>query len=404
MAVATVPLLHALPVWAAVFSQNFGWAPPQMSWAFTLPRPLGWALGPIAGLLVDKIGPRKMIIIGMMTLAAGWFLFSRVGSLWMFYTSIVVVSVGAGLGSWVPVTAVLKNWFRRRLCTASSIPALGLSLGGFLIVPLMAWATVWNAESGAVMPGRLGWQNTALLVGAAGLAMSVIAALLIRDRPGDGGQQRDGIRSDDEEPLPEYGFREAVKARAFWLLVLGAACFQASASIADERVSMLLLDYGYALEVGARYQLVHSVASLAFIPVGGWFGDRMPIRHALLLFTSFQLAGSAVFLVAHNAPLFYIVAMMTGAGAGGHQILVLAVIAIYFGTGRFASILGVAGALSASVSGILTFLSALGGSPVLAVAAAVILAVVGAAAYRCLGQPQPAPSQRELTGSAPSAD
>ena len=129
MVVATVPLYHGLAVWAVVLSQNFGWTPLQMSWAFTLTRVQGTVLGPIAGWAVDKIGPRKVVVIGTVVLTVGWVLFSRVGNLGMFYTSFALASVGAGLCAWIPVNAALNNWFRRRLLHSNVHPSFGFRFG-----------------------------------------------------------------------------------------------------------------------------------------------------------------------------------------------------------------------------------------------------------------------------------
>ena len=98
MVIGTVPLFQALSLWMPILQQNFGWTTTQLSWAFTLTRVEGTVMGPIAGWGVDKLGPRKMVVIGLLIFAAGFILFSRTANLWMFYLSFVVVSLGAGLG------------------------------------------------------------------------------------------------------------------------------------------------------------------------------------------------------------------------------------------------------------------------------------------------------------------
>ena len=394
MVVATVPLYHGLAVWAVVLSQNFGWTPLQMSWAFTLTRVQGTVLGPIAGWAVDKIGPRKVVVIGTVVLTVGWVLFSRVGNLGMFYTSFALASVGAGLCAWIPVNAALNNWFRRRLCTAMSIPLLGLGLGGVAIIPLMVWLIGWDPETGAAIPGRLGWRNTALVIGGVGLAMSVAAALLIRDRPGDYGQQPDGVRSDDTEPLPEYTFREAVKTRAFWLLVLGGACMQWTSGIGGPDPSMLFEEWEN-LSVGGYYPLVQPAVAFVFTLVGAVLGDRIPVRRALLLFTGVQFAGVATLLAGHSLPFFFLAVVLTGIGTGGRSILGNAAIAIYFGIGRFGIKLGFYAAMLSVVTGVLMFVSGVAGGATFSAGMAVLLAAIAAGAYGALGSPQPSPFQRQ---------
>ena len=399
MVVATVPLYHGLAVWAVALSQNFGWTTWQMSWALTLSRVQGVVIGPIAGWAVDKIGPRKLVVIGAVVLAVGWVLFSRVGNLGMFYVAFALASVGAGLCSWIPVTAALKNWFRRRLCTAMSIPLLGLGLGGVAIVPLMVWLIGWDPQTVAAMPGRLGWRNTALAIGVVALAMSVAAALLIRDRPGDYGQQPDGVRSDDTEPLPEYTFREAVKTRTFWLLVLGGASMQWIPEVAGPDPSMLLEEWDN-LSAGAYYPLVQPAVAFVFTLVGAMLGDRIPIRRALLLFTVVEFAGVATLLVAHSFPLFFLAVVLTAIGTGGRSTLGYAAIAIYFGIGRFGIILGFSSAMSSVVIGVLMFVSGVAGGTTFSAGMAVFLAAIAAAAYGTLGPPQPSQSQRQSAENA----
>ena len=399
MVVATVPLYHGLAVWAVAFSQHFGWTPLQMSWALTLVRVQGAVLGPIAGWAVDKIGPRTLVVIGAVVLTVGWVLFSRVGNLGMFYAAFTLASVGADLCSWIPIAAALKNWFRRRLCTAMSIPLLGLRLGGVAILPLMVWLMGWDPETGAAIPGRLGWRNTALAIGVVALAMSVAAALLIRDRPGDYGQQPDGVRPDDTEPLPEYTFREAVKTRAFWLLVLGGACMQWTSEIGGPDPSMLLGERG-SLAAVTYYPIVQMAVAFVFTLAGAMLGDRIPIRRALLLFTVVQFAGVATLLAAHSLPLFWLAVALTGIGTGGRSMLGYAAIAIYFGIGRFGIILGFSGAMSSVVIGVLMFVSGVAGGATFSVGMAVFLAAIGAAAYCAIGPPQPSPSQRQSAENA----
>ena len=71
-------------------------------------------MGPVAGYLIDKLGPRRMVLIGFLIQGAGFLLFSQMHSLWQFYLAFIVMSMGGGFGTWLPVMTVLNNWFRRR--------------------------------------------------------------------------------------------------------------------------------------------------------------------------------------------------------------------------------------------------------------------------------------------------
>ena len=53
-------------------------------------------MGPVEGYLVDRLGARRMVMMGLLILACGFLLFSQVQSLWVFYLSYVIMAVGQG--------------------------------------------------------------------------------------------------------------------------------------------------------------------------------------------------------------------------------------------------------------------------------------------------------------------
>jgi OFA family oxalate/formate antiporter-like MFS transporter len=72
-------------------------------------------VSPLAGIMVDRIGPRKTMVLGTVLLSLGLALSSQGNTPWHFYLSFGVLS-GAGLcliGA-VPFTTVLRNWFEKK--------------------------------------------------------------------------------------------------------------------------------------------------------------------------------------------------------------------------------------------------------------------------------------------------
>ena len=369
MIIGTVPLFQALSLWMPVLQGHFGWTTTQLSWAFTLTRVEGTVMGPIAGWGVDKLGPRKMVAIGLIIFAVGFLLFSRTANLWMFYLSFVIVSLGAGLGSWLPANAALNNWFRQRRSTAMSIPMLGFGIGGVFIVPLMAWMMGWDAQTAAAIPGRLGWQNTALVVGAVGLVAALPLAWLVRNRPEDYGQHPDGVdpatrNADANNPgspnnpaagrrraanangssgpiAPEYSWQEAVRTRAFWLITMGHASSSIIIISVMTYLGLVMVERGFTLvEVGLVIS-VQTAVSTAFMVIGGMVGDRIPIRIAIFAFSFLQSIAIVVLLFAETLPLFFLFAILMGMGFGGRTPLTTSIRGVYFGRSSFARITGI---------------------------------------------------------------
>ena len=83
MTVATVPLYHAMTVWSVALESHFGWSRTQLGFALTLTRIEGGIMGPVEGYLTDRLGTRRMVLIGLIFLGIGFLIFSQVTNLWM---------------------------------------------------------------------------------------------------------------------------------------------------------------------------------------------------------------------------------------------------------------------------------------------------------------------------------
>ncbi len=84
MILGTVPLFQGMTAWFVVLENQFGWSRTQLSGAFSLTRVEGSIMGPIGGYLIDRIGPRWMVLIGLLILGSGFLLWSRISNLWQF--------------------------------------------------------------------------------------------------------------------------------------------------------------------------------------------------------------------------------------------------------------------------------------------------------------------------------
>ncbi|MCE2463590.1 MAG: MFS transporter, partial [Dehalococcoidia bacterium] len=140
MALGTVPLFQGMTAWFPVLETRFAWSRTQLALAFSFSRVEGSVMGPISGYLIEKLGPRRMVLIGLLVLGGGFILFSLIHELWQFNLAFIVISMGAGLGTWLPMMTVLNSWFIQRRSMAMAIAMDGFYVGGVLLVPLLAWA------------------------------------------------------------------------------------------------------------------------------------------------------------------------------------------------------------------------------------------------------------------------
>ena len=126
-----------------------------------------------------------MVLFGLLIFGAGFLLFGQIRNLWMFYLAYLVMALGQGLGSWIPLMTMLNHWFVRRRATAMGWANVGSRGGALLLVPAIAWAIDPDHD-------RLGWKLTATALGLFALLVAFPISRLIRNRPQEYGLLPDG--------------------------------------------------------------------------------------------------------------------------------------------------------------------------------------------------------------------
>jgi hypothetical protein len=151
--------------------ESFGWNATVTSVAFTLQRLEGGIMGPIAGYMVDRFGPRRLMMAGWVVVGVGFILMSRISSLWGFYGTFVIIATGSSFASGMMSNVAIANWFNKKRSRALTTAFIGPGLCG-LLVPVLA-----------SLNNRFGWQHTLFLIGI-GLWLTVLPlSLVMRHRP-----------------------------------------------------------------------------------------------------------------------------------------------------------------------------------------------------------------------------
>jgi sugar phosphate permease len=354
MTMATVPLYHAMAVWSVALESHFGWSRTQLGFALTFTRVEGGVMGPVEGYLTDKLGTRRMVLIGLLILGTGFLIFWQVRNLWMFYLAFIIMAMGQGLGSWLPMMTAINNWFVRRRATAMGWANVGSRLGALLLVPAIAWSL-------APEPGRPGWQLTALILGIVILVAAVPLSRLIRNRPQDYNQLPDGDsptlpqaqemssprlasatprRSVASQSSADLTASQALRTPAFWLISFGHGFTSMVILAIMSHLGLLLKDRGFDLQTTGWIVAVYTAVAMGFQLVGGYLGDRAPKNLVLFGFTNLQAAGVVLLTFSSSLLMFYLFAVLYGMGFGGRNPLTTAIRGEYFGRASFGKILG----------------------------------------------------------------
>ena len=301
-------------------------------------------MGPIEGYLTDKVGTRRMVFIGLTILGGAFIFFGLVQNLWMFYLAYVLMAVGQGLGSWIPLMTMLNRWFHRRRAMALGWSNMGSRAGALILVPLIAWS---------IAPDRLGWRETAIILGIFMVAVAGPVSRMIRNQPQDMGLLPDGDKpapagpavSADEAAAPDqveddFSASEAIRTPAFWLIAFGHGFTSMVILAIMAHLGLLMVDKGYEIQDAAFVVSVYTAVAMGFQLVGGYVGGKIPIRFALAFFTTLQALGVVALVFADSLQSFYFFAVLFGAGFGGRNPLTVAIRGDYFGSASFGKILG----------------------------------------------------------------
>ena len=347
MVISTVPLFHAMSVWAVALEREFGWNRTQLGFALTFTRVEGGLMGPIEGYLTDKVGTRRMVFIGLVILGAGFIFFGQVQNLWMFYLAYVLMAVDQKLSNWIPLMTMLNRWFHRRRAMALGWSNMGSRAGALILVPVIAWSINPDFD-------RIGWRMTATILGFFMIAVAAPVSKLIRNYPEDY-----GLLPDNDKPAPitttasvaaqapssgpqeiDFTAGEALRTPAFWLIAFGHGFTSMVILAIMAHLGLLMIDKGHELQDAAFVVSVYTAVAMGFQLVGGYLGGRIPIRFALALFTTLQAVGVVVLVFADSLQSFYFFAVLFGAGFGGRNPLTVAIRGDYFGSASFGKILG----------------------------------------------------------------
>lgn len=318
------------------FEREFGWSRTAISGAFSLARVESGIMGPVEGYIVDRLGPRRVMYLGISICTLGFMSLSFVHSLPMLYVSIVLgIVFGFSLGYHMPISSLIARIFTERRSFAFGIFRMGPGLSG-AIVPFV----------GAIIVSQ-GWRTAAILSGCLLFVVSGPIAYAI-NRIADGEERdramRAALGSDHAVSRsldPQFTLKEVLRLKVFWFLSIAMALRHMVTEGVSVHFVILLVDRGWSTEAASSLLGVSALIGAPTRIGMGWLGDIVDKRKlvmGLLLALSLSVcvmgwaAGSLAFTT------FMIIYSLA---YGGLASLQEPIRADYFGTKAFATIQGV---------------------------------------------------------------
>lgn len=338
-----------ISVYFLPFQRTFEVSRTTLSLAFALRTLEGGIEGPVVGYLVDKFGPRTVVLVGVIIGALGFLLLALTQSFAMF----MVIFLGfLTLGFSSPfhgLTAAINHWFRRHLGTAMSMATVGSAAGGFLITPLVAWIILTQ-----------GWRTAAVASGILLLLVGVPLAFLVRKPRGDEAAREEfpatqplSEAATSSEPAGasadkgdagrfdgDFTVRQALHTKTYWFLALAIGLRLMAQSALLVHMVPMLVSRGVSEAVAAILVSIVAFVRLPAVVGAGFLSDRWSRQRTASLAMFLGLAGAAVMLFGPAGLITGLAFSFLFAGAQSSNSVTWALVGQFFGRRNFGSLRG----------------------------------------------------------------
>jgi sugar phosphate permease len=323
---------YGLPFFYDFWLEDFGWSRATVTSGNAVGKILLVLFAFLAGWIVDRVGPRRVMLVGILLGGAALVGLSRMTSLWLFYFFYFINALAYMAGGPLPNQVLISRWFDSSRGKAMGIAYIGIGVGGML-VPLLA---NWLNQS-------FGWHNALMILGFLMIALAFPLIWFIKDHP-DAGK---AVARSGKAEIP---LRQILRKRNVYLLVAGSMFSIAAVSGTSQHLKLFFsLDLGFTQTQSARIMSLVLASSIIGRLLMGWLADKLPKKYVMILI--FTLVSCSIpLLYAGSLPgVIYIFAVAFGIALGGDYMIIPLMAAELFGVRILGRIMGIV--ISADVLG-----------------------------------------------------
>jgi MFS family permease len=329
-------LLFSFPVFLVPLLEEFRWPRGVAAGAFSLSAIVQGLLSPAVGTLVDRLGARRVILVGALVLGASTVLASRVTSLWHLYAVIgVLTAAGVCAVGWVPSGALVAQWFARRQGSMMGLVFSGMGVGVLTVGPLAQW-----------LISSHGWRTAYVALGVGALiVLTPIVWLGVRQPP----LARAGSPAAPSRDRPSAGedggidVRAALTTRPFWALFFAYLFTPLAVFPVVTHQVAFAVDQGFPRLFVAGIFGLTGLMSIAGRIVFGVAADGIGRAWSATISYACTAAGTLALLsveIWHSPAGLYAYALLFGLGFGARGPIITAMAAELFPGRRFGAIYG----------------------------------------------------------------
>ena len=317
--------LYGLPFFYDFMVTDYGWSRARVTSGNALSKLL---IGPIFGLgvgwVVDKYGPRRMMLAGILMAGTALIGLSYATTLWMFYLFYLFNALGYVCGGPLPNQVLISRWFKESRGKAMGFAYVGIGVGG-AIVPLLAHGLI----------DGYGWQAALRIIGIIIIVISFPVAFFVQDAPSG-----ESVQVAATKPGASLG--EVLRNRYFYFLAIGSMCSIGAIGGTNQNLKFFLgidrhIDQG---KIATVFSLILA-SSIVGRLLMGWLADRLPRKYVMLFIYCLVAAAIPLLFIAHWPGAIYVFAVLFGIGVGGDYMIIPLIAADIFGVRVLGRVLGV---------------------------------------------------------------
>jgi MFS family permease len=320
--------LYGLPFFYDFMVRDFGWSKGQVtSGNFYSKLIVGPLFGFAAGWIVDRFGPRRMMMAGILMAGTALVGLSYASTLGLFYFFYLFNALGYVCGGPLPNQVLLSRWFTKARGKAMGFAYLGIGVGG-AAAPLLA-----NR-----LAQQFGWQGSLRTLGILVVVIALPMAFLIKESP----------RSATKSSVKPIAIGGVLGSWQFYLLAIGSMCSIGAVGGTYQNLKLFLtgelfrnLSKQDAQSAAAYVMSLVLISSLCGRLLMGWLADRFPKKYVMLLIYLIVAGSLPLLFVASKPFALYLFAVLFGIGLGGDYMIIPLMAAEIFGVRIMGRLMGI---------------------------------------------------------------
>ena len=332
---------QAYSILLVVMEDSFGWSLTLTAIAYSLRAIVSALLAPWAGVMGDRYGAKRVMLIGAGFFAGGLVALSTITEVWQLflYYSFILGIAQAMFRVNIPTT--VAAWFKTKLGVAVGIQQSAGGMGASILAPGLT-----------ILLTQTDWQTAFILIGviAGGIVFGLLA--FFHGEPSDRGKLPYGSNVDEkaaEKPVgsasakirSQVFLKRAKSTRAFWFLPLIHHLGCVGHAIVILHVVFFAKTQGMSIEAASVIVTIYSLTSVGsrlMVPI---LADRLGAKGVMAFFYLIQGAAVLMLFWTTAAWEFYLFAVVFGIGFGGEMSGFLVVNRQYFGMGPVRTVFGI---------------------------------------------------------------